>query len=141
MRRLLPLPLVLLLLAAQPAMTDRDRIQGDWEFEALEFEGKPVKEADLPEALRKIKLTFKGDRVTNSAAGDGNFALDEKAKPKTIDLAAVKDGKIRVLPMLYELEGDKLRLCYPLDPEQKDRPRAFSSSNGQIILTLKRTKP
>src|SRR5262245_60456156 len=102
MRRLLPLPLLLLLLAAEPATTDRDRVQGDWEFESLEFEGKPVKPEDLPEPLRKIKLTFKGDRVSNSATGDGNFALDEKAKPKTLDLAAVKDGKIKVWPMLYD---------------------------------------
>src|SRR4051794_30017026 len=118
MRRLAPL-FVLPLLAAQAAPTDKERLQGDWAFEAMEFEGKPVKPDDLPDALRKIKLSFAGDRVRSSATGDGNFALDEKAKPKTIDLAAVKDGKIKILPMLYELDGDALRLCYPLDPEEK----------------------
>jgi uncharacterized protein (TIGR03067 family) len=141
LRRLPGAAAILLLLAAQAAPTDKERLQGDWEFESLEFEGKAVKPDDLPDALKKIKLTFKGERVSNSATGDGNFALDEKVKPKTIDLAAVKDGKFKVLPMLYELDGDKLRLCYPIDPEQKDRPKAFTSANGQVILTLKRVKP
>jgi uncharacterized protein (TIGR03067 family) len=140
MRTLFGALVVLLPLAAQPAQTDKERIQGNWEFESLEFEGKPVKPEELPEALRKIKLTFKGERVSNSATGDGFFALDERVKPKTIDLTAAKEGKFKVLPMLYELDGDKLRLCYPIDPDQKDRPKSFTSANGQVILTLKRVK-
>ncbi len=56
-------------------------------------------------------------------------------------MIVLKDGKSKVLALLYELDGDTLRLCLPLlIPDKQDRPKEFTSKSGQIVLTLKRGK-
>jgi uncharacterized protein (TIGR03067 family) len=99
---------------------------------------------DAPEvkALEGMKLTFKGDRFTNSRARqDGIFQLDQRLTPHTLDVIVLAQGKQQVLPMLYELNGDDLRLCLYASRDIKDRPREFAATDGRIILVLKREKP
>jgi uncharacterized protein (TIGR03067 family) len=121
---------------------DRDRIQGLWTVSAAEVDGLEVKaDSEAWKGFKDLKLTFKGDRVSNPLfKQEGLFALDSKATPHTLDLIVLKDGKSKVLALLYELNDDTLRLCLPIDPDKPDRPKEFTSKKGQIVLTLKRAK-
>ena len=121
---------------------DRDRIQGLWTVAAAEVDGQPVTpDSAAWKGFKDLKLTFRGDRVSNPLVKqEGLFALDSRATPHTLDMIVLKDGKSKVLALLYELDGDTLRLCLPLDPDKQDRPKEFTSKSGQIVLTLKRGK-
>ena len=132
-----------LLLAVCVAADDKDLIQGTWALVAVEADGK---KHDLDDKevvnLKGLTMTFRGDKVSNSKTKqEGTFALDSRVNPHTLDVTARKDGKDRVLPMLYELDGDTLRLCFFLDPERRERPKEISSQGGRLLLTLKREKP
>jgi uncharacterized protein (TIGR03067 family) len=139
------LPLLFVALAALDDKRQDDvvLIQGTWSLVAVEADGKKHALDDAEVAnLKGLQMTFRGDRFTNSKAKqEGTFLLDQRATPHTLDVTARKDGKDRVLPMLYELDGDTLRVCFFLDPERRERPREMTSKGGQIVLTLKRDKP
>jgi uncharacterized protein (TIGR03067 family) len=121
---------------------DRDRIQGPWAVTAAEVDGQAVTpDSAAWKGFKDLKLTFRGDRVSNPLIKqEGLFALDSRVTPHTLDMIVLKDGKSKVLALLYELDGDTLRLCLPIDPDKQDRPKEFTSKMGQIILTLKRGK-
>jgi uncharacterized protein (TIGR03067 family) len=138
---LLTLLLIVAALDDKP-QDDRERIQGLWTVTAAEVDGQPIAaESEAWKGFKDLKLTFRGDRVSNPLIKqEGLFALDSKANPHTLDMIVLKEGKSKVLALLYELDGDTLRLCLPFDPDKPDRPKEFSSKGGQIVLTLKRGK-
>jgi uncharacterized protein (TIGR03067 family) len=89
--------------------------------------------------------------MSNTTGGPGRqpppakYKLDENKKPKTIDLTAGgRDGSGKkpddVLPGIYELDGDSLKICLGLPG--KDRPTEPSAKEGakQTLYTYKREK-
>src|SRR5262245_32648043 len=89
-------------------------IQGTWSLVAVEADGKKHGLDDAEVAnLKGMQMTFRGDKFSNSKAKqEGTFVLDQRPTPRTLDVTARKDGKDRVLPMIYELDGDTLRVCF-----------------------------
>jgi uncharacterized protein (TIGR03067 family) len=65
------------------------------------------------------------------------YALDPAKKPKAIDLRAGKDGPV-VLRGIYEVEGDRLKICYGAG----ERPDKFAARAGseRAFIKLKRVK-
>jgi uncharacterized protein (TIGR03067 family) len=97
-------------------------------------------------------LTIEGETLTATREGvvavSGTLKLDPGRKPKTLDFIPTggpgKNGPPAL--MLYELNGDELRLCEQT-PDGKGtalpRPAKFSAGpgSGRSISTLRRVNP
>jgi uncharacterized protein (TIGR03067 family) len=124
--------------AARPD-DDKELLKGTWTVAKSVEDGKPNKET------ANAKFTFKEDRLLLKLAGEmrameATFVLDPSKKPKHIDIST-KDGDTTLTAVgIYELDGDKLRLCVA-GPDGPGRPTEFKSANRKIIyLELTRDK-
>jgi uncharacterized protein (TIGR03067 family) len=120
---------------------DKDTLQGLWQ--AVEMEANGQKAPD--EVAKKFKVWIKADKLVfnpDTENREHTFMLDTKAKPKAMDLTP-SDGstKGKAMPVaIYELDGDKLRICLDKDGNQSKRPTEFKTKAGDgfALLTLKR---
>jgi len=110
-----------------------ERLAGVWSFALVEVEGK--KQPDVPFATNKMILSkdgsyvvVQGPRVTR-----GTLKLDPARDPKHYD-PSITTGRLKGLtvPGIYELNGDTLRLCFPL--RSKERPAALASKPGSGLM-------
>jgi uncharacterized protein (TIGR03067 family) len=125
------------------AKKELKKFQGEWVPVSVEINGKAIPE----EAIKNVKVTVKGNKLTFTEGGttiEGTFTLDPTRKPKQIDgKAKGPQGKEVKTIGIYELDGDKLKICDTL--AGGERPRKFSSKGGTpknpITLTVyKRAK-
>ncbi len=117
---------------------DEEAILGVWQVEKLEFgPGVPAPSVDFTQ----VRFTFKagGKMVMTMGempAKEGEYKLDPAAKAKAIDLT--ESG--RVVPGLYELDGDTLKLCIA-EGQNGARPTELKPDGMRVALaTLKRVK-
>ncbi len=146
MTRILVLALTLAgVVASDPlfawAADEKNPLAGTWSVVKSEEDGKPSVE------LVKAKLTFMdGDKLFIKELDKANplevtFKLDAAKKPKHIDLTRTIDGRAETATGIWELDGDKLKLCVA-EPEVKERPTEFKSKSRKVIyLELTRDKP
>ena len=144
-RKLLGASAVLFLVAlpspAADEKSDKDKIKGTWEMTSVEFGGQKL---PIPEG-KGMSLTFDGDKVIKKEPGKkdeaGTFKIDEKKKPKEIDLIVPKEGgkegETMTMKGLYEIDGDTLRICFGM--KEDTRPTAFDAKEAGV-MTLKRKK-
>jgi uncharacterized protein (TIGR03067 family) len=126
--------------ATAPGLTDMERIQGIWTFAGLEQEGAPVTKGRHYEQAREMKWAFQGDCFHNTAPAlkvDGTFTIDPSQRPAILDVFLKNGDKTMTVRMLYQLQGDCLRLCYDLVPDSA-RPKTFAAADSNVILTLRR---
>src|SRR5689334_4466068 len=98
----------------QESEAELARLAGTWKAVAVEVDGSPV-----PQHLyQDARLVLTGDRfiLSNplpdaSQQTEGSFRVDPTRTPKQLDLR-LDDG--RTFHEVYELEGDALRVCYPV---------------------------
>jgi uncharacterized protein (TIGR03067 family) len=130
-------------LPAQDAAAKKDlaALQGTWTLVAMEVEGKAV-EADK---LRGTTLTIKDNKytlVSRQQQHEVEITLDAAAKPKAIDMKFL-DGpnKDRVGKGVYTIEGNTLKICRHLDP-QDPRPEGFATKDkiGRFVMVWEREK-
>lgn len=114
---------------------DVSLLQGTWTMVSLEIDGK-----QMPAGGAHIVL--KGERFVTSGMGaeyEGTIAIDEKKKPKALDMTFVTGPEKGNTNLgIFELKGDTWRLC--LDMTGKSRPSKFASKPGVALETLKRVK-
>jgi uncharacterized protein (TIGR03067 family) len=137
---------VLVFAAGDDKKSDVDKLQGTWVAVAIENDGKKVPE----ERVKNVKMVFKDDTMSITTGGPGRqpppalYKLDEKKKPRTIDITAGgRDGSGKTdnaLPGIYDLDADTLKICLGLPG--KDRPTELSAKEGakQTLYTYKREK-
>ena len=123
------------------AADTKDPLAGTWTVVKSEEDGKPSKE------LLKAKLTFKdGDKLLIKLPDEPKplevtYKLDAAKKPSQIDLTRNEDGRTETASGIWELDGDKLKLCIA-EAEVKERPTEFKSKSRKVIyLELTRDKP
>jgi uncharacterized protein (TIGR03067 family) len=121
------------------AKEDRANLQGSWAAVSGEQEGQP-----LPaEALKQVRVTFSGDDVTFYPKRDKArtaFKLDAATTPRGIVLTAQEGtDKGKSVSGIYDLQGDRLKLCLALRPGTK-APTAFAAGpeSGLLLLVLRR---
>jgi uncharacterized protein (TIGR03067 family) len=62
--------------------------------------------------------------------------VDEKAKPRAMDITSETEGPLKgkSVPAIYELKADTMTVCYDLD--LKARPTEFKSPAGSNVLLV-----
>ena len=134
---------VLVVAAPAPAedkKKDEEKLQGTWIVVSGERDGMKLPD----DKIKDLKVVIKDDTLT---VGDEKttFKLDAKKKPKTIDLVPIKkDGtKEDMVPGIYEIDGDDLKMCWAKGGKEADRPTEFATKKDSrnVLFILKREKP
>jgi uncharacterized protein (TIGR03067 family) len=136
----------LLIAADKPKKDDAkkelNKLQGTWTIVAVEVNG-----AQMPEDERKnvgIKMILKGDKYTidgGERTHKGTFKVQPDKKPKAMDCHPSEgELKDKVIKAIYELKGDKLKICY--DISCKTRPEEFTTKDkdGYVLIEYKKAK-
>lgn len=122
-----------LLLAADEAKDDKDKLKGTWKVESAERDGQPLERA------KQDVITFADDKITikrPNSTEEATFKLDSAKKPQEITITP-SEGKEKMLG-IYQLDGDTLKICI----SRSERPTEFSAKAGsqQVLLVFKRQK-
>jgi uncharacterized protein (TIGR03067 family) len=156
-RLLLVLTACVLLAADKPSdeavKKEWKRLEGTWVLTKMEVNGKSLLEKDKPaprivikdgKVLPDPKQAPKGTNVENPTV-----LLDPSRKPKTINVPNFKGGQPEkgvTLIGIYELKGNVLRVCVEgvetarLKEREKDRPKAFDSKQGALLVFKRKGK-
>jgi uncharacterized protein (TIGR03067 family) len=117
------------------------KFQGVWTIESMESGGKKIP----AEAMKDVTLIFEGDKYTVKNGKDviqvGTQKLDASKSPKTLDGTVTEGfGKGAVMPGIYEIDGDTLKVCF--DEAGKKRPTEFKTASGSqtTLVVYKRAK-
>lgn len=129
------------LVAAQCAdAVPQKELNGVWTLSSGLVAGKNMPKEVL--SSMKLELTDGKYVMTNAEGADkGDFSVDAKADPKTMDIEG-KEGpnKGKKFPCIYKLIGDELTICYDLSG--KARPTEFESKEKtmQFLAVYQRQK-
>ena len=144
MKRLLLIALALtcLLTAARAAEDDAKVLEGVWLPQSMEADGKPAP----PEAVKRVKFTFKGDKLFIAGNFDDGreeecpYKIDPKQSPKHLEFTPPKENK----PVLgiYEVKGDELKICLRHASSKEGRPTEFATKPDTklILIVFKKQK-
>jgi uncharacterized protein (TIGR03067 family) len=118
------------------ARDDWERLQGNWEAVAVREGGKELG----AEERVAVRVRFKGDEITFYPIKDEKarvtFRLDPAASPKAMTLTEQEgEDKGQSVPAIYELHGDRLKLCVAMKAGVA-RPTEFTSPDGSNLLLL-----
>jgi uncharacterized protein (TIGR03067 family) len=128
-------------LADRDLRTEYTRLAGVWSFALVEVDGK--RQPDVPFPSNKMILSrdgsyvvVQGPRVTR-----GTLTVDPAKAPKHYD-PTIKTGRLKGLtvPGIYELDGNTLRLCFPLGSKERPSVLASKPGSGLIFQVFKREK-
>lgn len=88
-------------------------------------------------AFKDDIVSFVGER--GKVATQGVFTVDGSTNPKSMDITLEKNGAKVVTRMIYEVDGDTLKICHFLGTKaSQERPKEFMSSEQCVLGTLKR---
>jgi uncharacterized protein (TIGR03067 family) len=109
-------------------MPDLVAICGTWQILKAELAGE-----EMPAFVaEKIEITFNDEgyvvRFRGEVSDRGTFELDASQAVKTMRLAGVEGTNAgRTIPAIYQLTGNRLRICYGLNGVA---PEAFATTRG-----------
>ena len=138
--------------ADPPKRPDAERMAGIWLLDEADAAA-----GTYLSRLWWSKFTIQGNKFAvtkvmgNPRDLTGSFTLDPMTNPKAIDLKVNEldyselgeAAKIppATLPGIYKLDGDRLTVCFHLDPDRK-RPTEFAATARKtVVLTLGRAAP
>jgi uncharacterized protein (TIGR03067 family) len=130
------------------AAKDLAKLQGKWKFVEEDPDGKVRKfrdgEGHLIGFEKDIMIGYDAD---GGVATKDTIKLDPSKKPKELDTTSVfnvlfPETKGNKFQAIYQLEGDELKLAFPILPSRK-RPTGFTTKEGGsfVVSTYKRVKP
>lgn len=122
-------------------MTPNPALTGTWEMIRAELAG-----ADSPDLLAlKVRLELTASaytvRFADQVADRGTVTHHPGATPAALTLVgAAGPNAGRTIPCIYQLVGDRLRVCYGLDGTA---PTAFATAAGSphYLATYRRKAP
>jgi RNA polymerase sigma-70 factor (ECF subfamily) len=124
------------------AAAERQKLQGTWHALSGETDGQPIPE----DKVKAVQVIIKGDEIQfkpNRTENRVTFTLDPTRKPKLLSMTA-QDGpdKGKTVPVIYELDGDQLKLCFDTRTGQKEPTElATKAGSGLLLFVLKREAP
>jgi uncharacterized protein (TIGR03067 family) len=116
-------------------------LQGFWQAQSYVYNGKAG-----PADLKQVWFDISGNKMRmkiNGPEDECTFETDFKQSPKHLNIkptgAAAAKAERKVVPAIYELAGDELKICFA---DTDKRPAEFSANekSGQILIVLKREK-
>jgi uncharacterized protein (TIGR03067 family) len=119
-------------------------LEGTWEFDSLEVDGRPIAKA----MLTSSRVLIDGDRFRSEMGGtnyEGVFNIDVEKDPHAIDFEFVSGPEAGNWNYgIFELAGDSLKIC--LDMGGQNRPPAFRTTPGshcalEILRRASATRP
>lgn len=115
-------------------------VEGDWVPVKAELGGQP-----LPEGVLKTISLKLGNGTYEVLVADqpdkGTYELDTKGSPKGMVIRGTEGpNKGKMIPAIYEIDGETLRICYDLSGVKQ--PREFKSAAGTrlYLVTYQRKK-
>jgi uncharacterized protein (TIGR03067 family) len=121
------------------------KMQGTWCVVRGEEDGQPASDSlieHLKWTVKGDRLTLKGLKPTEDAAGTLQLSLDVSTMPKCIDLK-VLDGSLKgaTLEGVYEWKDDEWKMCIHM--RSGNRPLEFETKQGtdRVLFVLKRETP
>ncbi len=124
--------------ASESAGDDLKKMEGVWQITAVEANGDVVPAEDV----NSIIVTIKGSAYTAEfpdRTDRGTLKLDSSKNPRHMNIypGGTEDAD-SMLPAIYELGGDTLKVCYAQQGGQ--RPAAFTSAGeyGKMFVTYRR---
>ena len=107
-------------------------LEGTWEFDSLEVEGRPMAEA----MLKSSRVLIDGDCFRSEMGGtryEGVFNIDVEKEPHSIDIEFVSGPESGNWNYgIFELAGDRLMIC--LDMGGHNRPPEFGRHRAVTVL-------
>jgi uncharacterized protein (TIGR03067 family) len=119
---------------AAESINDTDAIQGSWKPVTAQLAGRP-----MPEVIVKT-ISLKLDKgkyevFVGEHPDRGNYTIDSSREPKGITVTGTEGpNQGKTFPAIYELNGDKLRICYDLSGAK--RPTEFKSLAGTKLYLV-----
>jgi RNA polymerase sigma-70 factor (ECF subfamily) len=113
---------------ADARKSDRERLQGFWVPVSSEVDGF---RQDGDPKLKQWELAFDGDTVTMPGNHKVPYSLDPRKQPGEMDIAV--DEKPIPMRLIYEFEGDRLKLCWRKSGE---RPADFDTRKGRGTVRI-----
>ena len=123
----------------KPDPGDLKRLQGNWEAVSTEVDGQKQENQGIYQVEGDVWKSGIGKEFNST----GRITLDETRDPKVLTFRALGGGKaVAESVAIYRLDGDSLTLCIRQTADGRvTAPESFSSSNRQILMTLKRKAP
>jgi len=117
---------------------DAKAILGTWTPVTAELAGEPMADA----VLKAIILKLDNGKYEVSVAGKldkGTWTQDATTKPKSLTIQGTDGPNAgKTYPCIYEIDGDKLRVCYDLSG--KKAPADFSTAKGTLLYLVTYTR-
>jgi uncharacterized protein (TIGR03067 family) len=113
------------------------QIQGDWQVSSIEVNGEPLDRA----TVSSMVVTIENNTYKLSGAereDHGTFTIDTQSNPYKMDISPDRGPDSgEKLPAIFEVNGDKMRVCYG---RGESRPKAFatSSDSESLLITYQR---
>lgn len=128
------LALTLLLVAGGPTDAKKELAAMDGKWKPIAMQTGDTK--FTKDQMKAIELVIEDGKYLVTANGEkdkGTLKIDTKPEVKTMDIVGT-DGpnKGKTFPAIYELDGDKLKICYAL--EGTKRPTEFKSTGAKTLL-------
>jgi uncharacterized protein (TIGR03067 family) len=123
--------------AAEPS-DDAKAVEGSWAPTKAQLGGQPMSDA----VLKSISLKLANGKYEVSVAGEpdkGTYTLNPKTKPKSMLITGTEGpNRGKNIPAIYELKGDRLRVCYDLFGAKP--PPDFKSPEGTQLYLVTYTR-
>jgi uncharacterized protein (TIGR03067 family) len=124
----------------EPAADDQAALQGAWECESAELEGKALPEDEV----KKMRVVIQDDRMVIVPGGEFerlSFKVDAAKTPRVFHVTPTEGkDKGKTTPVIYAIDpkADTLKLCFDTK-EGKKLPTEFAAKpgSGMILLTFK----
>jgi uncharacterized protein (TIGR03067 family) len=121
---------------------DAKKIEGTWKPTSAELAGKAWPE-ELVKKMTLVVADGKYSVTIGEQTDKGEVKVDPAKDPRTMDIVGGKGGpnEGKTLLAIYQLTGDKLRICYDLSG--KARPKEFKTAPGTelFLVEYQRQKP
>jgi uncharacterized protein (TIGR03067 family) len=124
-----------------PAQVELNKLKGAWVEEHTLAAEKPNGRSRAEsfffdgDMYRRRQGTLLDGQPLSATVTSGTFKIDITANPKKMDLTRKVGNKEKTIHAIYQLDGEKLKLCWNT---AKECPTSFEKGDGNYVLVLVR---